>query len=57
MVVSEVQDDCNVQEEMLDDSNDTQQEVYDSAVDESASTDDEDCHKHENEVHTEEDVE
>ena len=38
--LSKVQDDCNIQEEMLDE-----------AVDESASTDDEYCHDHENEVH------
>ena len=54
--LSEVQDDCNIQEERLDEANDTHWEVYDSAVDKSTSTDDEDCHDHENEVHEEEDV-
>ena len=49
-------DDCNIQEERLDEANDTHLEVYDSAVDKSTSTDDEDCHDHENEVHEEEDV-
>ena len=42
--LSEVQIDCNIQEERLDEGNDTHWEVYDSAVDESTSTDDEDCH-------------
>ena len=42
--LSEVQDDCNIQKERLDEANDTHWEVYDSAVDESTSTDDEDCH-------------
>ena len=32
--VSEVQDDCNIQEERLDEDNDTHRDVYDSAVDE-----------------------
>ena len=45
--VSEVQDDCNIQEERLDEANDTHWEVCDSAVDESTSTDDNDCHNHE----------
>ena len=52
--LSEVQDDYNIQEERLDEVNDTQWEVYDSAVDESTSTDDEDCHGHGNEVLEEE---
>ena len=55
--LSEVQDDCNIQEERLDEANDTHWEVYDSAVDESTSTDDEDCHDHENEVHELKEVE
>ena len=42
--LSEVQDNCNIQEERLDEANDTHREVYDSAVDESTGTDDEDCH-------------
>ena len=54
--LSEGQDDCNIQEERLDEANDTHWEVYDSAVDESTGTDDEDCHDHENEVHEEENV-
>ena len=44
--VSDVQDDCNIQEERLDEANDTHREVRDSAVDESTSTDDEVCHNH-----------
>ena len=35
----------------VDEANDTHWEVYDSAVDESTSTDDEDSHDHKNEVH------
>ena len=54
--LSEVQDDCNTQEERLDEANEKHWEVYDSAVDKSTSTDDEHCHDHENEVHEEEDV-
>ena len=42
--LSEVEDDCNIQEERLDEANDTHWEVYGSAVDESTSTDEEDCH-------------
>ena len=53
----EVLDDCYIQEERLDEANDTHWEVYDSAVDESTSTDAEDCHHHKNEVHEEEYVE
>ena len=48
---SEVHDYCNIQEEKLDEANDTHWEIYDSAVDESTSTDDDDCHDHRNEVH------
>ena len=40
----------------LDEADDTHLKVYDSAVDESTSTDDEDSHGYENEVHEEEDV-
>ena len=47
-------DDCNFQEERLDEANDTRCEACYSAVDESSSTDDGDCHDHENEVHEEE---
>ena len=36
--LSQVQDDCNIQEKRLDEANDTHWEVYDSAVDESTST-------------------
>ena len=54
--LSELPDDCNIQEERLDEANDTQWEVYDSAVNKSTSTDDEHCHDHENEVLEEEDV-
>ena len=50
----EVLDECNIQEERLDEANDTHWEVYDSAVDESTSTDDEYCHDQCNEVHEEE---
>ena len=49
-------DDCNIQEERLDEANDTHQEVYDSVVNESTSTDDENCHDHEKEVHEEQDT-
>ena len=35
----------------LDEANDTHWEVYDSAVGESTSTDDKNCHDHKNEVH------
>ena len=52
--LSEVLDDCNIQEEKLDEDNDTHWEVYDSAVDDSTSTDDENYHNHGNEVHEEE---
>ena len=53
--LSEVLDDCNIQEEKLDEANDTHWEVYDLAVDQSTSADDEDCHHHyRNEVHEEE---
>ena len=41
---------------MLDEANDRHWEVHDSAVDESTSTDGEDCHNYENEVHEEEDM-
>ena len=47
---SEVQDHHNIQEERLDEANDTHWEVNDSAVDESISTEDKDCHEHKNEV-------
>ena len=40
--LSEVLDDCNIQEERLDEANDTHWEVYHSAIDESTSTDGED---------------
>ena len=40
--LSEVQDDCNFQQEKLDEANDTPWDVHDSAVDASTSTDDED---------------
>ena len=54
---SEVQDDCNIQEERLDEANDTRWEVHDSVVDESTSADDEDCHDQKNEVHELKEVE
>ena len=44
----------NIQEERLDEANDRHWEEYNSAVDESTSTDDEDCRDHGNEVHEEE---
>ena len=43
--LSWVQDDSNVHEERLNEADDTHQEVYDSGVDMSTSTDDKDCHK------------
>ena len=46
--LSEVQDDCKIEEERLDEANNIHWEVDDSAVDESTSTDDENCHDHEN---------
>ena len=49
--LSEVVDDCNIQEERLDEANDPHWEVYNSVVDESTSTDNEHCHNHENDVH------
>ena len=52
-----VQNDCNIQEERLGEANATHWEVYDSAVDQSTSTDDEDCHNHKNEVHESKEVE
>ena len=52
--LSEVLDDCNIQEERLDEANETHWEVNDSAVDESTSTDDEDCHDHRDEALEEE---
>ena len=52
--VIEVLDDCNIQEERLDEASDTHWEVHDSAVDESTSTNHEDCYDHGNVVHEEE---
>ena len=54
--LNDVQDDYSIQEIRLDEGNETHWEVYNSAVDESTSTD-EDCHHYENEVNLEEDVE
>ena len=59
---SEVQNDCNIEEERLDEANEIHWEEYNSAVDESTSTDeestnnDEECYDHENEVYEEEDT-
>ena len=52
----DVLDDCTIQEGslQLEEANDTHWEVYDSAVDESTSNDDEDYHDQANEVHEKE---
>ena len=54
--LSDVLYDCNIQERRLVEANDSQWEMYNSAVDESTCTDEIDCHHHDNEVHEGEDV-
>ena len=53
--LSEVLDDCNIQEERLDEANDTPWKCTTQLLmSQPCSTGDEDCHNHRNEVHDEE---